>query len=629
MMYHRWIIYVGMAVCLAASDPARAADEKSTEAIANFQLRDFRGKLHELNDFAGSKLVVVAFWGTECPLAKLYAGRLAELARQHTPEEVAFLAVFSNRQDSLEELSHFARKYGIDFPVLKDVGNVVADQFGAVRTPEAFVLDRSRAIRYRGRLDDQYDVGIQRPGPSRKYLAEALDALLADREVDVPRTDSPGCLIGRVKPINETAGVTWSNQIAAIFQRRCQECHRPGEIGPFPLVTYEDTEGWGPMIAEVVEQQRMPPWFADPEHGTFSNDARLSEEEKELIFAWVDAGGPQGDLAEAPPARVFHSDWRIGEPDAVVFMSDVPFDVPAEGNVDYQWYFADPGFTEDTWIKAAEAKPGAPDVVHHVTIYIKPPDVPFSLRMNDRISLLAGFNPGGGPWRAPEGMAVKIPAGAELVFEMHYTPNGTPQQDRSYVGLEFADPATVRKQIMCVMPANTDFEIPPGANHHEVRKSWYFPADSLLLVMRPHMHLRGKAFRYEAVYPDGTDEILLDVPRFDFNWQNNYVLATPKRLPAGTEMRCTAWFDNSEDNLSNPDPSATVRWGDQTTEEMMIGIFAMALVDQDLLKQTATPVARSRNGRWIPWAVVALFVVAAGVFIVRGRQSAGSTETSR
>ncbi len=613
------LICLSVAAWITTLDTACAADA-APEVIANFQLRDFRGKLHALDDYADATLVVVAFWGTECPLAKLYAARLAELAKRHGSGEVAFLAVFSNQQDSLEELGHFARKYGIDFPVLKDVGNVVADQFGAVRTPELFVLDRARVVRYRGRVDDQYDVGIQRPGPLRSDLAEAIDELLAGREVSVPRTRSPGCLIGRVKSVDETADVSWSKQIAEIFQRRCQECHRPGEIGPFPLISYEDTQGWGPMIAEVVGQERMPPWFANPNHGNFSNDARLSNEEKELIFAWVAAGQPQGDLSEAPPPRKFHSDWRIAEPDAIVYMSDKPFDVPAEGTVDYQWYFADPGFTEDTWIKAAEAKPGSPDVVHHVTIYIKPPDIPFSLRMNDRISLLAGFNPGGGPWRAPEEMAVKIPAGAELVFEMHYTPNGTPQKDRSYVGLKFADPATVRKQIMCVMPANTEFEIPPRAHDFKVQKSWYFPADSLLLVMRPHMHLRGKAFRYEAIYPDGTNEILLDVPNFDFNWQNNYVFATPKQVPAGTEMRCTAWFDNSEDNLSNPDPSATVRWGDQTIDEMMIGIFAMALVDQDLLEQTSVPVATSRRGGWISWAMVALFVMAIGVFVVRGRQ---------
>jgi len=365
MMSLRWLICLSVAVCavcavcIIAPNKVGAFDE-AAEPIADFQLRDFRGKLHTLDDFAESKLVVVAFWGTECPLAKLYAGRLTKLAQRHDAGDVAFLAVFSNQQDSLEELQHFARKYGFEFPVLRDVGNVVADQFGAVRTPEVFVLDRSRVVRYRGRVDDQYDVGVQRPGSLRNDLAVALDELLAGQQVSVPRTNSPGCIIGRVKPVDETADVTWSKQIAAIFQRRCQECHRPGEIGPFPLIAYEDTLGWGPMIAEVVQQQRMPPWFANPKHGDFSNEARLSDEEKELIFAWVAAGQPAGDLAAAPSPRAFHSDWRIAEPDAVVHMSDEPFDVPAEGIVDYQWYFVDPGFTEDKWIKAAEAKPGAP-----------------------------------------------------------------------------------------------------------------------------------------------------------------------------------------------------------------------------------------------------------------------------
>lgn len=623
MMRHCRSICLSVAISLMAC-AATCANEDAGAGVADFQLRDFRGKLHTLGDYAESEIVVLAFWGTECPLAKLYAGRLVELAKKYESQGVTFLGVFSNQQDSLEELEHFARKYGLEFPVLKDVGNVVADQVEAQRTPEVFVLDHERTIRYRGRVDDQYDVGVARPQPSRKDLAEALDELLAGDDVSLARTEAPGCLIGRVKPVDEGAEVTWSRQVAAIFQEHCQECHRPGEIGPFPLITYEDTQGWGPMIAEVVEQERMPPWFANPEHGDFSNESRLSEEEKALILAWVDAGAPEGNPEETPSLRSFNSDWRIAEPDTVVYMSEQPFEVPAEGIVDYQWYFADPGFTEDTWIKAAEAKPGAPDVVHHVTIYIKPPDVPFSLRMNDRIALLAGFNPGGDPWRAPPGMAVKIPAGAQLVFEMHYTPNGIPQEDRSYVGLEFADPAEVEKEIVCVMPANTEFEIPPHAHNHEVQTSWLFPADSLLLVMRPHMHLRGKAFRYEAVYPDGTEEILLDVPHFDFNWQNNYVLAEPKEIPAGTEMRCTAWFDNSEDNLSNPDPTATVHWGDQTTAEMMIGIFAMALADQDLLKQTTPQVATSRGGQWVSLVMLAVVVVATGVYLIRGRQTARS-----
>lgn len=620
MMRHRWTICLSLAIASLAFAPACASDDGS-KPVSDFELRDFRGKLHKLSDYTDANFVVLAFWGTECPLAKLYARRLVELANDYGDEGVVFLGVFSNQQDSLEELGHFARKYAIDFPLLKDAGNVVADQLTAERTPEVFVLDGNRTVRYRGRVDDQYDVGVLRPEPSRSDLALALDELLAGDEVSVLRTEAPGCLIGRVKSVDEGAEVTWSGQVAGIFQEHCQECHRPGEIGPFPLLTYEDTQGWGPMIAEVVQQERMPPWFANPDHGEFSNESSLTEEEKQQILAWVAAGAPQGDPAETPEPRSFNSDWRIAEPDTVVYMSEQPFDVPAEGIVEYQWYFADPRFTEDTWIKAAEAKPGAPDVVHHVTIYIKPPDVPFSLQMNDRIALLAGFNPGGDPWRAPEGMAVKIPAGSELVFEMHYTPNGIAQKDRSYVGLEFADPAEVRKEIVCVMPADTEFEIPPHENNHEVQTSWYFPADSLLLVMRPHMHLRGKAFRYEAIYPDGTEEILLDVPHFDFNWQNNYVLAKPKEIPGGTEMRCTAWFDNSEDNLSNPDPAATVRWGDQTTDEMMIGTFAMALADQDLLKQSTPQVADSRGGPWLPLTFLAVAVVTAVAYLARGRHA--------
>ncbi len=583
-------------LALAIQWPAQA-DDLLGRMISDFELRDVHGQSVTLNQWREVRVVIVAFLGTECPLAKLYAPRLDALAGRWDAADVAMLAVFPNRQDSLEELALFARRYELNMPVLKDVGNQVADLFEAARTPEVFVLDADRVVRYHGRVDDQYLVGVQRDEPTRHDLVAAVDDLLAGEPVSVPSTTAQGCLIGRVQPVDEEAEVTWASHIAALVQQHCQECHRPGEIGPFSLLTYEDSIGWGPMMAEVVAEGRMPPWHANPQHGHFSNDPRLTDGQKQLIFAWVAAGQPAGDLSAAPPPRDFVEGWRIEQPDTVIYMSDEPFDVPAEGIVDYQWFFADTNFAEDRWIVAAEARPGAAEVVHHVTIYLKPPGVPFELRHNDRIALLAGYNPGGGPWNVPAGMAVKIPAGSQLVFEMHYTPNGRPQQDRSYVGLVFAEPDAVAKEAICVMPANGDFAIPPGDPDYRIETAWEFPADALLLVMRPHMHLRGKAFRYEAIYPDGQHEVLLDVPHYDFNWQHNYILSKPKRIPGGTRLVCTGWFDNSSDNPSNPDPAATVRWGDQSSDEMMIGTFAMALADQNLQQQSRPEPSRQAPQR--------------------------------
>jgi peroxiredoxin len=593
------------AALLLGTAATNAADGLGRQ-IADFTLRDCRGQSHALADCAKSKLVVVAFLGVECPLANVYAPRLVALAEKYSPRGVAFLAIDSNRQDSISELAAYAAAHRFPFPVLKDPGNVVADQFGALRTPEVFVLDGQRAIRYRGRIDDQYEVGLQRAKAIRHDLAEAIEALLAGREVRQPRTTAPGCFIGRVAIAKRSSAQadpddavpTWSAEISRIVQRRCQECHRPGQLAPFPLLDYDDAIGWAETIREVVALGRMPPWNANPAYGRFANDLRLSDDEKQQIIQWVDAGGPEGDPRDLPEPRRFESDWRIGRPDQVVYMSRAPFAVKAEGVVDYQWFYVDPGFAEDKWVSAVEARPGCRGVVHHITIYHKPPGGKWDMKHNTRINLLGGFNPGGEPLILPEGMAIRLVRGTQLAFEMHYTPNGIPQQDRSYVGLRFADPRLVRKEVRCYMPADTKLSIPPRTRDHRSEVRYRFEDDMDLLLMRPHMHLRGRSFRYEALLPDGTREVLLDVPRFDFNWQHSYYLAQPKRLPRGTELRCIAHYDNSEENPTNPNPAATVRWGDQSWDEMMIGIFCAVLSDQDLRRHPLADGSGHRDLRW-------------------------------
>ncbi len=636
-----WLMLLAMLACgglhaaLAAEPAPQAADSPSRAAgletrmkgvgytIEPFVLRDLHGTERPSSELIGKRFSVVAFLGTECPLAKLYAPRLVELHRQFASQGVTFIAVNSNRQDSMAELQHFARRYKIDFPLLKDPGNRVADLFDARRTPEVFVLDQNLTVRYRGRIDDQYGFdtngrAFARDTPQRRDLAVALEELLAGQAVSVPETLPAGCLIGRTRKPNPDSPVTWSNQISRVFQRRCQTCHRPGEIAPFSLLTYDEVQGWEAMIREVVELGRMPPWHADPQYGEFSNDARLTEEEKQQILAWVDNGAPQGDPNQLPPPRQFVEGWRIGRPDQIVYMSEQPFEVPAEGIVDYQWFFVDPGFTEDKWVKMAEARPGCHEVVHHVTVYFKRPDVPWDLRHNDRINLLGGFNPGGGPWTVPPGMAVRIPAGSEIVFEMHYTPNGRVQHDRSCIGLVFADPHEVTQEVVSVMIANTEFAIPPHAPAHRVEASYRLPLDALLLVMRPHMHLRGRSFRYDAQFPDGRVETLLDVPYYDFNWQNNYILKKPRRLPAGTTIHCVATFDNSADNLANPDPDATVRWGDQTWDEMMIGIVALAPLERVAATVAGAPSPdRGRLARFL-LLIGTVGIVAAAILVLPG-----------
>lgn len=591
----RLALTLSLAAVLAVS-AAHASDvDRIGMQIDDFKLKSHFGKAYSLSDFADRDVVVVAFLGAECPLAKLYGPRLAELSKKWSGRRVAFLGINSNQQDSIQKIASYAQRHKIEFPILKDPNNEIADRFAAVRTPEVFVLDRDRVVRYWGRIDDQYGfadgVGYQRPEPTRHDLVEAVEQLLAGKPVSVPQTIALGCHIGRVREANEDSEVTYSNQIARIFQNRCVECHRSGRIGPFEMTSYDDVLGWGEMIREVVNQGRMPPWHANPAHGEFQNDVSLTDEEKQLINTWVENGCPEGDPADLPSPREFADGWMIGEPDQIVYMSDKPVRVPAEGVIDYYHFVVDPGWTEDKWIKAAEAKPGSLEVVHHILVFVRPPNSGGFGFGGGGISggnLIAGYAPGSNPIVATDGTtAMHVPAGSRLVFQLHYTPNGTPQEDLSYIGFVFADPEEVEYVARSTAVISPFFVIPPGASDYHVSADSVFERDTLITAFTPHMHTRGKAFRYTAVYGDGSEEILLDVPNYDFNWQTTYHLAEPKLMPRGSKLVCTAWWDNSEENLSNPDPTKTVTWGDQTWEEMMIGFYVEVYPKDDVPQQAS------------------------------------------
>jgi peroxiredoxin/mono/diheme cytochrome c family protein len=557
--------------------PILRADEVASSSSVGkkapeFRLADSSGKETTLADLRDSKLVVVLFLGTECPLARLYAPRLNQLAEAYADKKVAFVGIDSNLQDTSAEIAEYVSEHGIQFPVLKDPQNVTADAFGAVRTPEVFVLDESRTVRYHGRIDGQYQPGLQKTSNPRSDLSIALDELLAGKAVSTAETETVGCFIGRQpKPLG--GDVTYSREIARIFQNRCVECHREGEIGPFNLASYQDAIGWAETIREVVDQGRMPPWFADPKIGHFVNDARLSDEEKRQITAWVGAGCPEGDKQDLPQPRQFVSGWSIPQPELILKMADKPFRVPAEGVVDYQHFTIDPGFTEDQWMVACEARPGNREVVHHILVFLQSPKGEVELL---RGSLLAAYAPGSPPRMMENGMAKLIPAGSKIVVQMHYTPNGKPQEDVSTLGLKFCDAKDVTQKVESGFAINLLFQIPPGAKHHKVTSKAFFKEDKLLLSMTPHMHMRGKSFRYEAIFPDGTREVLLDVPHWDFNWQIDYILAQPRSMPKGSALYCEAYYDNSAESPTNPDPTKTIRFGEQTWDEMMIGWFTTA-----------------------------------------------------
>jgi peroxiredoxin len=575
-------------VCAAPTE-AKAVADLQAAAIAGesliaadvWQLQDPRGRQWSWADFEKSDFVVVAFVGSECPLARLYAQRLRELAQVHAARSIAFVGVNSNLQDSLEEIERNAKELGLPFPVLKDPGHRLADALGATRTPEVFVLDRQRQVRYRGRIDDQYGIGYARQKPTRADLAIALQSLLAGEAVAEPHTEAVGCLIGRQRPVDNSANVTYSEHIAPILNQHCVQCHRSGQVGPMALTDYREVAGWAETIGEVVKDGRMPPWHATESHVPLANDRRLSDEHKRQLAAWVAAGAPAGDPARTPPLPHLVDGWRLPRhPDLVIPMADQPTVVPADGEIKYRYFVADPGLTEDRWVQAMEVLPGNRSIVHHVLIFLTQGDEDDVVEREfagGARGFFAGYAPGSGADAYPEGMAKFLPAGSKLVFQIHYTPNGTEQSDLSQLGLVFADPATVRNEVETRSAFQPFLQIAPRGDDQQATTRTVLQDPERLLGLMPHLHLRGKSFRYLMKRPGDADWLtLLDVPRYDFNWQTSYRLADDLELPAGTAIRCIAHFDNSAANPNNPDPDARVRWGEQTQDEMLIGYFDVA-----------------------------------------------------
>jgi hypothetical protein len=388
---------------------------------------------------------------------------------------------------------------------------------------------------------------------------------------------------------------TFYRDIVPILQDHCQSCHRPGEVAPMPLVTYEQTRPWAPAIAKAVQSKMMPPWFADPRFGHFLNDPSLTELQVETVLAWVKAGTPAGSPRDAPAPRQWDQGWNIARPDVVLQMPQ-PVNIPPHGDVEYTYEIVPTHFSRDQWVQMAQVHPSAPRYVHHAVVYIRPPDstwlrhaplgIPFTASTlsdsQDRrdahgttSDLLLVYAPGSSADRWPDGMAKFVPAGSDIVFQIHYTTNGQAGQDQTSIGLVFAK-APPTQRVITLQLNDHAFIIPPGADNFRVEAQGTLPNDATLLSLFPHMHLRGKRFEYDIVRPDGSLEPLLRV-NYHFHWQLSYRLAEPRLLKAGAKLRAVAWYDNSPNNPHNPDPTATVMWGDQTYQEMMVGFFDVAV----------------------------------------------------
>lgn len=543
--------------------------------VADLVLKSLKGAEIKLSSAAGKHGLVIALFSASCPISGKLAPEIARLEKDLKEQDVALLLVNAPPGQKAEEVTKFIADHKLVSPVASDADGKLSQQLAATTTTEVFLLDAARTLVYRGALNDQYGLGYAKDLPQRHYLRDAVAAMLRGEPAEVVATSAPGCALDLPAQKNvASTPVTYHRDIARILQANCVECHHQGGVGPFALDSYDAVIEHAGMIRKQVERGAMPPWFAAPleglAHSPWSNDRSLSVRDRTDLLAWLGSDRAKGDVAEAPKPRVFPSEWSIGKPDAIIAAAR-PVSIKAEGTMPYQHVTVTTDFPEDRWVRGYEILPSAREVVHHVivSVYEKGSKVRGGGDEGSQ-GYWAAYVPGNTKQVYPEGFARKLPAGATVSFQIHYTPNGRAVEDTMRMGLLFSK--TPPKYVIHTtgLP-NARISIPPGEANHVETAQRKLPTDVNVMAWMAHMHVRGKAFKFEVTLPDGKTETLLDIPRYDFNWQLRYDYAVPHFLPRGSTVKITAVYDNSTGNPANPDPTKTVRWGQQTFDEMMIG----------------------------------------------------------
>lgn len=574
----------------AAADPAEPEDTSLKEAprvlkaaehgvghlVPDLPLRDLAGQEKKLSaHLADTRGLALLFFGATCPISQKYGPEMARLEKEAAGHGLRVILVCPVGVETTDDIRQFITRHGLKSPVVHDTTGALTASLAATTTTECFLFDARRTLVYRGAINDQYGLGYAKDQPTRAYLRDAAAALLRGESPDIAATSAPGCALDVKAAAPAPASVTYHNQIARVMQAHCVECHRKDGVAPFSLETFDDLVENAGMIRKQVERGAMPPWFAAPPPGghasPWANDTSLSARDKADLLAWLASDRPLGDPADAPLPRSFPAEWALGKPEAVVQLPQ-PVAIKAEGTMPYQFITVPTAFAEDRWVSAYEILPTDSGVVHHVIVQVHEKGSRVRDRGEGSEGYWAAYVPGNTHHRYPAGFAKKLPAGATVSFQIHYTPNGRKTEDQLRLGLHFAKEPP-RYVVHTAAVAHPRLSIPPHTARHVEVKEQTVPANMNLTALMAHMHVRGVAFKFEVTRPDGAREVLLDIPRYDFNWQLRYDYAQPHFLPAGSRVKLTAVFDNSESNPANPDPSKTVRWGPQTHDEMMIGYF--------------------------------------------------------
>ncbi|MEM1111046.1 MAG: redoxin domain-containing protein [Pseudomonadota bacterium] len=568
-----WAIFIGL-VALATATRA------DSTRVDDFVLLDHQGEAHQLFYRRDAAAIVLIVQGNGCQIVRSALPDYRALRDDYAEAGVEVLMINSNLQDTRESIAAEAAEWQIDIPILDDSTQDIGRALGLDRTAEVLVIDpRERKLVYRGALSDRVHYERQKNEAGEHYVRRVLDAMIAGETPAYRRVESPGCIINFVDRKGES--ISYTETIAPLLQEKCTACHVEGGIAPWAMSSYLMVQGFAPMMREVLRTRRMPPWHMDPEVGSWQHDAGLSDEQRATLIAWIEAGTPRGEgddpLLAIPPLE---NKWTLGEPDLIV---EIPaFEVPATGIVDYQFPSVPNPLGRDAWVVAATIIPGDAKAVHHVLMGSMD-EAPAADESDNEEAVfenyIMGYAPGNESAFMPEGTGVFVPKDAYYTFQMHYTPYGKAAVDRTRVGLYFADepPAQFFRQAVIVNPR---LRIPPHAAAHEELASMLFYHDAAIHNLTPHAHYRGKSSTFELLYPDGSIELLLSAPNYDFNWQRTYTLAEPKAVPAGTRLVHRTIYDNSANNLGNPDPDAEVEWGLQSEEEMLYGSVSYVWTDE-------------------------------------------------
>lgn len=565
-------------VVLACNNPSPVADSRHND----YALYDAQGVLHRMSYYNDSKAIILWVQGNGCPIVRNALTDFHAIASEYESKGFTFFMLNSNLQDDRASIREESEAYGFEVPVLVDSAQLLADALNITTTAEAIVLHpTSRNILYRGPINNRLDYESQKNVPTETYLRDALEAVSEDKTPKQYQEVTKGCTVTRLTNLETDTSLTYTKDIVPILEKHCVECHRTNGIAPWAMTDYTTVVGWSSMIKEVLLSQRMPPAKHDPYIGAFSNTLHLPDSTKRKLLRWIDSGLARGTGTDSLALlKPIPNTWKLGAPDTVYTLE--PEIIPATGLIPYRYQTISLNNDQDRWLKGFEIKPGNKKVVHHVlvtnTAKNKQSEVTSRKMQKWTDNAIAVSTSDGRASYFPDSTGVFIPKHTEITIQIHYTTTGKEETDTTAIGLYFHD-TPPKKELHALATSLTEFVIPPFSADVKLQASDSLERDIRLYYVTPHMHYRGKSIKVGVEYPNGSKETLISVPDFNFNWQWVYRFETPIDIPRGSKIVVDGVYDNTFQNAFNPDPEKEVRYGIQSTDEMLIGFLHFTIED--------------------------------------------------